>query len=200
MSAKLILASQSLIRGAMLKNVGLEYEAYASNIDEKIVKESMLKEKATPEQVALSLAEFKARTITSQHQNAFVIGCDQILEMDGTIYDKVNNVNELRNRLVELSGRSHQLISAVCVVQDDQLLWHYVDKNKVSLRQLTDDTINQYIGKAPEDIFDCVGGYQIEGMGLQLIERVEGDYFSALGMPMLPLLAFLRNHLETILK
>ncbi len=194
MPYEVILASKSTIRKRILENSGIVFSQEKSNVNEKIIKKSMLHDNAKPDHIALKLAELKARNVARYHPHQFIIGCDQILEMDGNIFDKPKTKDALLKRIEYLSGASHKLFSAVCVVLADKLLWHHIEVCEIIFKKLVQQDIKNYVDTAPKEVLKTVGGYQLEGVGIQLIQQIKGDYLSALGLPLLPLLHFLCDH------
>lgn len=189
-----VLASASRSRRQVLVNAGLPVACEAANIDEGEIKAALAAEHAGAAQVAETLAELKAQRVARHHPGALVIGADQMLECDGTWYDKPADLAEAAAHLRALSGKTHELISCVCVVRDAARLWHRIDRARLTVRPLSEAFVDAYLGAVGEDALTSVGAYQLEGLGAQLFSRVEGDYFTILGLPLLPLLDFLRNH------
>lgn len=191
---ELILASASATRRRLLEATGLRVTAISSDVDEAAIKQRLAVETASAEAVAQALAERKALVVSPQNPGAFVIGADLVLVCDGELFDKAGNRDEARDHLRRLSGRPHDLVSAVAVVRDGAVLWRHVEQPRLTMRPLTDDDIARYMAQAGDEVMDSVGAYHLEGVGAQLFERVDGDFFSILGLPLLPLLAFLRTH------
>lgn len=193
-TARLILASASASRAAMLKGAGLDVEIVPAAVDEDAAKQSLRAEGATAPQLADSLAELKARRISDQYPDAFVIGADQVLVADDTWFDKPADRAEARDSLRKLAGRSHQLVSAAVVLREGQRLWGKADHATLLMRPLSEEFIDRYLEAAGDSVLGSVGCYQLEGLGAQLFARIDGDYFTILGLPLLPLLDFLRGH------
>jgi septum formation protein len=191
---RVVLASASLSRRRLLENAGVPLLAQAPGVDESQVKAALLAEGAEASQVAETLAELKARKVAAQHPGALVVGGDQMLECDGVWFDKPADREAAAMTLRALSGRQHQLISAVVVVRDEARLWHRIERARLTVRPLSEAFIASYLACAGESALDSVGAYRLEDRGAQLFSRVEGDYFTILGLPLLPLLDFLRNH------
>ena len=187
---KLILASASRTRSQILLNAGIDFKIQVSNIDESVIKKQLKSKK--PEEIAIKLATLKAQEIAKLHEGALVIGADQILECDGLLFNKPTNVDETRSNLEFLKGKTHRLISAVCVVCNNEKLWGITDNVYLTMRELSDEFIDFYVQKAGKDVYSSVGGYRLEDFGAQLFTQIEGDFFSVLGLPLLPLLEFLR--------
>ena len=178
----------------MLANAGVPFTASAASVDEEAIKASMRATGADVAEVAELLAATKAQQVSRNHENSLVIGADQMLACDGEWFDKPANPLAARNQMEKLRGRTHELISAVCVVRDGDVLWHHIDRARITMRPFSDAFTDQYIDKMGENICATVGGYELEGLGAQMFSRIEGDYFTILGMPLLPLLDFLRGH------
>ncbi len=189
-----ILASASPSRAALLTAAGVPHRTEAASIDEEEVKVTLRAEGAPAATVAETLAELKARRVAARHREALVIGADQVLECDGTLYDKPPDPTHARAQLSELSGRTHRLHASVCVVRDAQRLWHHSDMAEMEMRRLSEQFIERYLAVVGDDACRSVGAYRLEGIGAQLFARVRGDYFTVLGLPLLPLLQFLREH------
>jgi septum formation protein len=193
-SPGVILASASRVRRALLQNAGVACLAEAARVDEEEIKRTLLAARAEASEAAETLAELKARKISQSRPGALVIGADQILECGGRWFDKPADLAEAGAHLKALRGRDHTLISAVVVVRDGARLWHHADRARLHMRALSDAFIERYLEALGPRVCDSVGAYQLEGLGVQLFERIEGDYFTILGLPLLPLLDFLRHH------
>lgn len=194
MSAKLVLASASPYRRALLANAGLDFEAAKPAIDERAAEAPLTKSGATPEDVALVLATAKADDVSERHAGTLVIGSDQTLSLGDEIFHKPADMEAARRHLLALSGRTHQLNSAVVLVCDGQTLWSHVGVARLTMRHLSPAFIGRHLARVGDKALSSVGAYQIEGEGIQLFERIEGDYFTIVGLPLLPLLAALREH------
>ncbi len=189
-----VLASASRSRQRMLAAAGVSVGIEPAAVDEEEVKLSLKAAAASPAQIAETLAELKARRVSSRHGGALVIGADQVLELKGRLFDKPNDLAEAAEHLRQFSAQTHRLISAVCVQRDEATLWHHIDEARLTVRPLSDAFIESYLASVGEQACESVGAYQLEGLGAQLFSRVEGDFFTVLGLPLLPLLDFLRNH------
>ncbi len=189
----LILASGSASRARMLEAAGVAFEVDRPRVDEEAIKASFRAEGMKPRDQADALAETKALSV-SNRRAGFVIGADQMLAVEGDTLDKPVNREEARAHLLRLRGREHTLISAVVVAREGAVIWRHVDVPKLKMRNFSDSFLDAYLLQAGEGVLSSVGAYQLEGLGAQLFDRVEGDYFAVLGLPLLPLLAFLREH------
>jgi len=191
--ARIVLASQSATRGAILANAGVRFEAIPPQVDEREIESQLLARGATPEDVALALAEAKARAVGAVDPSARVIGADQTLDAGGDRWHKPASREEARDQLLALSGRSHRLHAAVAGVHGGAVRWRYVATAVMTMRELLPAEIEAYLDRVGEAALHSVGAYQIEGPGIRLFERIDGDYFTILGLPILPLLAWLRS-------
>ncbi len=190
----IVLASASQARRRLLVNAGLLVDIEPARIDEQEVKDALKAEGAGPAQVAETLAELKAQRVSRHRPGALVVGADQILECNGVWFDKPSDRAQAASHLRALSGKEHRLICGVCVVRDGTRLWHHNEQARLTLRPLSDDFIDTYLSALGELALTSVGVYQLEGLGAQLFSKIEGDYFTILGLSLLPLLAFLRDH------
>ncbi len=189
-----VLASASHARLELLLRAGVAVRAEPARVDEQEVRASLRSEKAGVEDAAETLAELKARKVSRHASDALVIGADQILDCDGAWFDKPPDRLRAAADLRALSGQRHSLATAVCVVCDGVRLWHHRESARLTMRPLGGAFIETYLDAIGENALASVGAYQLEGLGAQLFSRVEGDYFTILGLPLLPLLEFLRNH------
>ena len=177
----------------MLEDAGIVFEIDVPRVDEEAAKAGYRAEGMTPRDQADALAELKALSV-SRRRAGFVIGADQMLAVDGSTFDKPKDAAEARSHLELLRGRTHELLTAAVVARDGAVIWRHIDTPRLTMRSFTDAFLTEYLGRAGQGVLSSVGVYQLEGIGAQLFERVEGDYFSVLGLPLLPLLAFLREH------
>ncbi len=191
----LTLASTSSIRRHLLTQAGIRFEAVGSGVDEDAVKNAMRAQGASPRDQADKLAELKALKV-SQRRPGFVLGCDQILSFEGHSFDKAETLDEAFDRLTQLRGKTHSLECAAVIANDGQAVWRLVTSPKLTMRNFSDDFLRSYLDAYGAEALSSVGCYQFEGPGAQLFERVEGDFFSILGLPLLEVLAFLRLHGE----
>jgi septum formation protein len=193
LSEPIVLASKSAARRAVLEGAGVPFEVAVAGVDEDAVKASLLAEGAEPRDVADALAELKAIRV-SRAKDGFVVGSDQTLEFEGKLYDKAADVDEARARLKLLRGKPHKLHSAVVVAKDGAPIWRELATATLVMRDFSDDFLEAYLASEGAAALGSVGCYRLEGPGAQLFARVEGDYFAILGLPLLGLLDFLRQH------
>ena len=188
----LILASGSAARRRMLEAAGVAFEVDAPRADEEAAKTSLRADGAKPHDQAVALAELKALSVSTR-RDGFVIGADQMLALEGEALDKPKSAAEAREHLQRLRGRTHELVTAAVVAHGNTVIWRHVDTPRLTMRAFSDAFLTDYLQRAGENVLMSVGAYQLEGLGAQLFERVEGDYFSVLGLQLMPLLAFLRE-------
>jgi septum formation protein len=188
-----VLASTSAIRQAVLRGAGVPFEAVSPGVDETAIKDSLLAEGVSPRDVADALAEAKAVKV-SHKRAGLVIGADQTLDLDGRLFDKAESVEEARERLKALRGKTHKLHCGMVVAQDGRAIWREVVTTTLRMRPFTDDYLEGYLERNAPGILSSVGCYQLEGEGVQLFDRIEGDYFAILGLSLIPLLDLLRRH------
>lgn len=193
MAEKLILASASIFRARLLSNAGLTFEQIPPDIDERAAEAPLADSGASPEDVALVLATAKAGDVSERHPDAFVIGSDQVLSLGDERFHKPADMEAARRQLLQLSGRTHQLSSAFAIARRGVTLSTHVGLARLTMRNLEPASIGRYLARVGSSALSSVGAYQIEGEGIQLLERVEGDYFTIVGLPMLPLLSSLRG-------
>jgi septum formation protein len=191
---EVILASASVSRARLLTNAGLNFRILPAAVDEDEVKHAMRGAMAPAADTAVALAELKASRISRAEPQAFVIGADQILDCNGVWFDKPPDLDHARAHLLSLKGKSHHLSNAVCVAKGGTILWHHVNQATLTMRPFDETFLEKYLAEAGDAILSSVGAYHLEGLGAHLFSRVEGDFFSILGLPLLPLLDFLRNH------
>jgi septum formation protein len=193
MAERIILASGSPFRKKILENAGVDFEAVPASIDERAVEAPLEGSGATPEDIALVLAEAKALDVSERNPGALVIGSDQTLSLDDTVFHKPPDMEGARRHLLKLSGKTHHLNSAVVLVRDGETLWRHVGIARLTMRHLDPAFIGRHLSHVGDKALSSVGAYQIEGQGIQLFEQVDGDYFTIVGLPLIPLLAALRE-------
>jgi septum formation protein len=187
----LILASSSAIRADLLRRAGLDIEVMPARVDEDAVRDSLLAEGASARDMADALAELKADRIARKRPDDLVLGCDQILEFDGQALGKPDSSADARARLTALSGQTHRLFSAAVLHDRGRPVWRHVAEAQLTMRALSPEFLDWYLARVGDEAVHTVGAYAIEGVGLRLFERIEGDYFGILGLPLLELLAVL---------
>lgn len=193
MTPKLILASSSPFRRMLMENAGLSFEAHPAEIDERAVEAPLEKAGAKPDTVACILAKAKAEDVSARFPEALVIGSDQTMSLGDRVFHKPKDMADAANHLRALSATTHRLNSAIAIVRDGAVLWEHIDHAELTMRSLTEDFIARHLARVGKRALSSVGAYQLEGEGVQLFEKIEGDYFTILGLPMLPLLGKLRE-------
>lgn len=187
----LVLASQSRARGMLLGNAGLSFEALPADIDERAIQQRA--GLALPGEIAAHLAREKAHAVALLKPGHHVIGADQTLALGTRLFNKPNGRAQAAEQLAALAGNTHELHSAVAVVRDDTVLFEHAAVARMTMRPMTESSIGAYLDAAGAAVTTSVGAYQLEGLGVHLFERIEGDHFTILGLPLLPLFAFLRT-------
>lgn len=197
-SPSLILASGSAVRRKLLADAGLAFTAEDSRVDEDAIKAGFADSDRNTEdetdELALKLAEAKALAVSARNESALVIGADQILSCEGRRYDKPKSMEEARANLLAFRGRPHILHSGLVLVKDGGAVWNLTARATLTMREFSEEFLDAYLAEAGDRVMKSVGCYQLEGPGVQLFEKIEGDYFSILGLPLLPLLDELRRH------
>lgn len=193
---QIILASSSLVRKRLLENVGIDVKVMPANLDENAIRENLISatKKLNADEVAKNLALKKADYIVKIEPESVIIAADQVLQFKGRIYDKPRNLDQARTNLLEFSGQMHTLHSAIVAVNHSNVVWSYVDVVRIWIRDLSPNFVDRYLAFVGSSALTSVGCYELEGYGAHLIEKIEGDYFTALGLPLLPLLDFMREY------
>lgn len=189
----LVLASRSAARSRMMAAAGLSFSTASADIDERQRELELPVGQRTPERIASFLAAAKAKAVSVQFPDAIVVGADQTLDLAGESFVKPETLDEARLQLQRLRGRSHVLHSSVACVQGGEVAWEWVEAARLTMRDFSDAFLDDYLAVAGSRALSSVGAYHLEGVGVQLFERVEGDFFTILGLPLLPLLAYLRT-------
>lgn len=190
----LVLASASSSRARLLQEARVPFEVHPALVDEEAIKESMLADGADGRAIADALAELKAIRIAVSHPGTLVLGADQVLVCDGRLFSKAETMDAAAEQLRRLRGRPHQLVTAAVLAKDGAAIWRHVDVSTLWMRDFGDAFLGSYLAAEGDGVLGSVGCYRLEAMGAQLFERIEGDYFSILGLPLVPLLTALRQH------
>ena len=190
---ELILASKSKVRKQILENNGFRCNVKPSNIDEEPIKKSLVKEGATPEIVSKNLAELKANKVSEKLTDTIVLGADSIIDLNNEIISKPKDRTEAMNILKKLNGKTHFLISSLCLSKNGSMIWNYTDKAKLKMKLMTDDALKNYLSKITDDALYSYNVYQIEGEGKNLFKKIEGDHSTIMGLPIKKLKQYFIN-------
>ena len=191
---KLILASKSKVRKEILDNNNIISSVEPSNLDEDVVKESLLKEKASPEFISISLAELKANKVSQKKNDVLVLGADSVIDLDGELISKPGNREEAMKILRKLNGKSHNLISSVCISKNGSMIWKHTDKATLTMKNMTENDLKDYLAKISDDKLFAYNVYQIEGEGRKLFSSIEGDENTIMGLPIMKIKEYLSNY------
>ena len=183
MRKKIVLASKSGVRKQILNQNGIDCEVVPSNVDEDQVKESLIKEKATPKEISKSLAELKANKVSEKKPNDLVLGADSVIDLNGELISKPTTRKEAFNILSKLNGKRHQLISSVCISKNASMVWNSSDSSSLKMKELNSDQIKSYLNKIKDKELFNYGVYQIEASGRSLFDEIEGDEDTIMGLP-----------------
>ncbi|MDZ7909285.1 MAG: Maf family protein [Gemmobacter sp.] len=188
---RFLLASSSAIRLSLLRNAGLDVVPEAPRVDEETIRQALEAEGAQPRDIADTLAEMKARKIAERHLDALVLGCDQVLEFDRRVWAKPETLDDARSQLHQMRGQTHRLLSALVLYDRGEPVWRHIGRADLTMRSFSDIWLEGYLSRNWDSIRHSVGGYKLEEEGVRLFSRIEGDYFTILGLPLLPLLSYL---------
>ncbi len=191
MQRPLLLASGSTIRADLLRAAGLSVTTHPARIDEEAIRQSLTAEAARPRDVADTLAEMKAARIADKHPEALVLGCDQVLEFDRQVWSKPETLLQARDQIRALRGQTHSLLSAAVLFDHGQPVWRHVGLAHLTMHKISDAYLDAYLSRNWPAVSASVGGYKLEEEGVRLFSAIEGDYFTILGLPLLPLLSYL---------
>lgn len=191
MLPSVILASSSTARKSLLQNAGVEFEVLAARVDEEAIRDALVFDGASPTDLADALAEMKARKISEKRPDDLVIGCDQVIDFEGRIISKSGTPDHLKQQLKEMRGKRHDLLSAVVIYEGGKPVWRHVGKARLTMRDLSDSYLEDYLDRNWQDVRHAAGGYMLEGEGVRLFSNVSGDYFTVLGLPLIEVLSFL---------
>ena len=189
-----ILASKSKVRKNILAQNNIDCSVIPSNIDEDPVKNSLIKEGATPEIISKNLAELKANKVSQKNIDSFVLGADSVIDLEGELISKPNSRKEAFEILKKLNGKSHFLISSVCIFKNSSMIWNYTDKAKLTMKKLSEYELKQYLSKITDEALYAYNVYQIEGEGRMLFEKIEGDEDTIMGLPVRKIKEYIINY------
>ena len=193
MPSSLVLASSSPFRRQLMENAGLQFLAQAADIDERAIEAPLEAAGASPDEVALELARAKALDVSYKNPAKLVIGSDQTMSLGSRVYHKPKDRGAAKDHLLSLSGKTHRLNSAVAFARDGQVIWEHVAHADMTVRPLTDEFVERHLARVGDKALKSVGAYQLEGEGIQLFEKIDGDYFTIIGLPLLAVLGELRR-------
>ncbi len=191
---KIILASKSKVRKQILDKNNISCDVEASNIDEDVIKESLLKDGATPEVISKKLAELKANKISGKYTDDLVLGADSVIDLDKELISKPTSRDEALSILKRLNGKPHFLVSSVCISKNGSMIWNHSDKAKLTMKKMTDSELKSYLLKIPDKVLYAYNVYQIEGEGKNLFSKIEGDPNTIMGLPIEKIKEYLNNY------
>ena len=194
MLRKIILASKSKVRKEILDKNNIESIVEPSNVDEDVVKSSLLNEKATPETISKNLAELKANKVSMKYPDQIVIGADSVIDLEGKLISKPESRDEALTILKMLNGKIHYLISSVCISKNGMMIWNYTDKAKLTMKNFTENQLLNYLSKISDDALYSYNVYQIEGEGKMLFSKIEGNENTIMGLPIDKIRDYLKNY------
>ena len=190
---KIILASSSKVRKKILDDNGIESRVFPSNVDEESIKVSLIKEKSSPELISKNLAELKANKISLKYNNEIVLGADSVIDINNELVSKPKNREEALKILKKLNGKTHYLISSVCISKNGSMIWNYTDKAALTMKDLTNEQLKEYLSKITDEALYAYNVYQIEGEGKSLFSKIEGDKNTIMGLPIKKIKEYLNN-------
>ena len=191
---EIILASKSKVRKEILDNNNIKNRVEASNIDEDVVKDSLIKEKASPAIISKNLAELKANKISQKNPNVLVLGADSVIDLNGELISKPESREEAFNILKKLNGKKHNLVSSVCISNNGKMIWNYSDRAILTMKELSNDELKDYLSKIADEALYAYNVYQIEGEGKKLFSNIEGDENTIMGLPVERIKEYLNNY------
>ncbi len=191
---ELILASKSKVRKEILDKNSIDCRVKPSNIDETLVKQSLLKEKASPELISKNLAELKANKVSQNDNINLVLGADSVIDLDGELISKPSNREEALDILIKLNGKKHQLVSSVCISKSGSMIWNYTDKATLIMKKFTVSELKDYLSKITDEALYAYNVYQIEGEGRNLFSEIKGDEDTVMGLPVRKIKEYLKNY------
>ena len=191
---KIILASKSKVRKNILTEHNIDCEVIQSNVDEDSIKNSLIAEGATPEIISKNLAELKANKVSSNVYDKLVLGADSVIDLNGELISKPSSREEAMNILRKLNGKSHYLISSVCISKNNSMIWNHTDKAKLTMKNFSEVELKDYLNKIPDEALYAYNVYQIEGEGKNLFEKIEGDKDTIMGLPITQIKTYMENY------
>ena len=191
---KIVLASKSKVRKDILTEHNIDCEVIQSNVDEDPIKDSLIAEGATPEVISKNLAELKANKVSSNLYDKLVLGADSVIDLNGELISKPSSRDEAMNILRKLNGKSHYLISSVCISKNNSMIWNHTDKAKLTMKNFSDGELKDYLNKIPDEALYAYNVYQIEGEGKNLFEKIEGDKDTIMGLPVTQIKTYMENY------